>query len=107
MIEALRAISEFIKDGGWLAVLLLVLFSGYYGMWQFGSSVKRLLDEKDLRIADLQKNLGEAVSGWRGQTDATKLLTSAVNERNQIELENRRIDGERRHPRPRSDSGRG
>lgn len=47
MIQLVTDISTLINQGGWLVVLLLVLVSGYLGMWVFGPEHKRVVAERD------------------------------------------------------------
>lgn len=52
MVQLLQDIQKFIAEGGWLAILLLVLASGYWGFWVFGPVYERDIKERDERIAE-------------------------------------------------------
>jgi hypothetical protein len=42
-MEAIITVNNFLREGGWLAVLIFVLFSGYKGWWQFGTYVATIV----------------------------------------------------------------
>lgn len=49
-MEILTAVGQFLRDGGWLAVLIVILFSGYKGWWRWDREVI----ERDKRIERLE-----------------------------------------------------
>ncbi len=46
-MEALTSVSTLIQEGGWLLILLIVLWTGYKGYWVWGSQLKAAQDERD------------------------------------------------------------
>jgi hypothetical protein len=53
------ALIDWIIRGGLVAMLLLVLFGGYYGVWFYGPMVRTRNQEYEARIAQLEKSESE------------------------------------------------
>ena|SRR5258706_16072531 len=84
VVEFLKAIQEFIQQGGWLAVLLLVLVSGYWGSWVFGWVYKKLEKEKEeekkQRIFWMNKYITQREYTRRAVSSGEMILASAADE---------------------------
>lgn len=50
-MDILKSVNEFIKEGGWLAVMLIVLFAGYFGYWIYGPTHRSRLEREEKATA--------------------------------------------------------
>lgn len=72
-----------------VAVLGIIAAVWLFREWRL--SMKREIDSRDVRIADLQKERDLALEGWRAQTAATNRVADTLEEDHRDRSERRRL----------------